>query len=257
MRGQTQFCLLIYNPMNTIVKSIIEYSYWSYVHQLSYRKGEPHYLYILFHSIHSVYIGLCCQIQIPKNEPPIRLQACEPYNRSPNTCSIYDCHSDRVHDNARHILHMLHTVCLLVDKVTRPNPMPGNILLSRSVSCGDAPGMGGYLPAITSSCDTAGAHQSRPSKERGPPNHIGTSKTGDFSEAKYWHVAFSTATSRFLESGFSVPLEPCTRLQYLNSGISQQFLGFPPFKGAKTSQKTYLKISFKNWSRYITIWISI
>ena len=187
--------------------------------------------------IHSVYIGLCCQIQIPKNEPPIRLQACEPYNRSPNTCSIMTA-TPIEYTTMQDIYCICCTqyACWLI-KWPGPNPMPGNILLSRSVSCGDAPGMGGYLPAITSSCDTAGAHQSRPSKERGPPNHIGTSKTGDFSEAKYWHVAFSTATSRFLESGFSVPLEPCTRLQYLNSGISQQFLGFPPFKGAKNIPK--------------------
>ena len=30
------------NPLNTIVISIINHSYWSYVHQLSYRLGAPH-----------------------------------------------------------------------------------------------------------------------------------------------------------------------------------------------------------------------
>ena len=138
--------------------------------------------------IHSVYIGLCCQIQIPKNEPPIRLRACEPYNRSPNTCSImtatpieyttikyvypigsmYGIYGNIYHQYTPNVsiytIHGSYRYCICciqhawwLIKWPGPNAMPGNILLSRSVSCGDAPGMGGYLPAITSSCDTAGA----------------------------------------------------------------------------------------------------
>ena len=128
MRGQTQFCLLIYNPMNTIVKSIIEYSYWSYVHQLSYRKGEPHYLYILFHSDP---LGLYWSMLSNSNteewttHPLASLRTIQPLTKH---LFHYDCHSDRVHDNARHILHMLHTVCLLVDKVTRPKSHAGQHL---------------------------------------------------------------------------------------------------------------------------------
>ena len=32
------------NPMNTLVIGTINHSYWSYVHQLSYRKRGPHFV---------------------------------------------------------------------------------------------------------------------------------------------------------------------------------------------------------------------
>ena len=117
------------------------------------KESPTNYLYILFHSDP---LGLCCQIQISKNEPPIRLRACEPYNRSPNTCSIMTATPMCKTIQDIYCICCIQYACWLI-KWPGPNPMPGNILLSRSVSCGDAPGMGGYLPAITSSCDTAGA----------------------------------------------------------------------------------------------------
>ena len=43
------------NPTNTIVISTINHSYWSYLHQLSYRTGAPH----------------CMPSKIPHDMPPV------------------------------------------------------------------------------------------------------------------------------------------------------------------------------------------